>query len=105
MVRELSPVDLKAWMDSEEPLHLYDVRTDEERAICQLPGAIQLTEELAEEIGAMDKGTKLVFHCHHGGRSFQAANHFLQQGFGEVYNVAGGIDAWSLSVDAAVPRY
>ena len=43
----------------------------------------------------LDKDTPLYFHCHHGGRSQQAAEHYLRQGFKQVYNVAGGIDAWS----------
>ena len=53
----------------------------------------------------MDRGTRLVFYCHHGMRSQQAAEHFLQKGFTEVFNLAGGIDAWSQQVDASVPRY
>ena len=49
--------------------------------------------------------TALVFHCHHGGRSQAAADHYLKHGFTTVYNVAGGIDAWSSDVDPTVPRY
>jgi monothiol glutaredoxin len=47
----------------------------------------------------------LVFHCHHGGRSQRAAEHFAALGFTNVWNVAGGIDAWSQEVDPSVPRY
>lgn len=47
----------------------------------------------------------MVFHCHHGGRSQAAAERFLAQGFQKVYNVRGGIDAWSQTVDPSVPRY
>ena len=46
----------------------------------------------------------IAFLCHHGGRSAQAAEHFRQQGFSQVYNVVGGIEAWAAS-DPAVPRY
>jgi monothiol glutaredoxin len=46
----------------------------------------------------------LAFLCHHGQRSDQAAEHFRRLGFTEVYNVAGGIDAWA-QVDPAIPRY
>ena len=47
----------------------------------------------------------LAFHCHHGGRSRAAAEHFLKQGFKNVYNLAGGIDAWSKDVDPSIKRY
>lgn len=43
--------------------------------------------------------------CHHGMRSAQVASFLERCGFSEVYNVAGGIDAWALDVDPQVPRY
>ena len=47
----------------------------------------------------------LVFHCHHGGRSQRAAEYFRDQGFRNVHNLVGGIDAWSQEIDSSVPRY
>ncbi len=84
---------------------LLDVRTDQERDIAAIAGATQLTDEARDQILTLPKDTTLVFHCHHGGRSQSAAEFFLSEGFTDVYNVAGGIDAWSQTVDAAVPRY
>ena len=46
-----------------------------------------------------------MVHCHHGGRSQRAAEQLVAEGFREVYNLAGGIDAWSIEVDPTVPRY
>lgn len=43
--------------------------------------------------------------CHHGGRSMQVAAFLERQGYTDVANIAGGIDAWSLQKDPAVPRY
>jgi rhodanese-related sulfurtransferase len=43
--------------------------------------------------------------CHHGMRSQQVANFLVQNGFDEVVNLQGGIDAWSREVDPSVPRY
>ena len=60
---------------------------------------------VAKEFRKLDKATPLYFHCHHGQRSQQAAAFFLSHGFSNVYNVSGGIDAWSLEVDPSVPRY
>ena len=51
------------------------------------------------------RDTRLVLHCHHGGRSQQAAEQFVALGFTRVYNVVGGIDAWSQEIDPEVPRY
>jgi monothiol glutaredoxin len=64
-----------------------------------------LDEDALREIEGLDHSTPLVFHCHHGGRSQQAAERFLRAGFREVYNLSGGIDAWSQQVDGSVPRY
>jgi monothiol glutaredoxin len=56
-------------------------------------------------IDALPKDTPLAFHCHSGGRSRGAAEHFLKLGFKNVYNLTGGIEGWSRDVDPSVPRY
>jgi monothiol glutaredoxin len=53
----------------------------------------------------LDRDRTVVCYCHHGMRSQRAAEHLLKMGFRDVYNVQGGIDAWSLHVDPSVPRY
>lgn len=104
-VRQLSPASLKQMLDAGERIHLYDVRTPEERAIASIQGAKLLDDAVLREVENLDKDTPLVFHCHHGGRSQAAAQRFVQAGFKRVYNLAGGIDAWSTTVDPTVPRY
>ena len=52
-----------------------------------------------------DRNTPIVFQCHQGVRSQQAAEYFRREGFRNLSNLQGGIDAWSRLVDAAVPRY
>jgi monothiol glutaredoxin len=104
-VKQISAAELKAMMDRGDPLELFDVRTEKERAIAKIAGARHLDDAGRRHVEALDKETRLVFHCHHGGRSQAAAEHYLAQGFKHVYNVKGGIDAWSVSVDASVPRY
>lgn len=87
-------------------LTLVDVRPPEERAIAsvRVPFSV-LDGEAASEVENLPKDTPLAFLCHRGGRSAAAAEHFRRLGFTDVYNVDGGIDAWSQQVDAAVPRY
>ena len=108
-VRELTVEDLAqrlaAAKDSGEPLHLYDVRTPGERELASIEGTVLLEVEVADQIAELPRDTPLYFHCHHGGRSQRAAQHFIDQGFTEVYNIIGGIDAWSQRIDPKVPRY
>jgi monothiol glutaredoxin len=104
-VRPMSASELKLRLDGGDKLELIDVRSEEEREIAHIEGAKLLDQELADRLLAMDKDTVLVFHCHHGGRSQRAAEQFVQRGFKSVYNLVGGIDAWSADVDPDVPRY
>lgn len=104
-VQQMSVRDLKKALDSGEAMELLDVRTPEERAIAAIPGANLLNEAEAARIEGLAKDTKLVLHCHHGGRSQQAAEQFVSLGFTQVFNVVGGIDAWSQEIDPEVPRY
>ncbi len=104
-VKSIGPRELKALLDAGTVTHFYDVRTPQERATASIQGARHLDEATIAEVEALDKSTPLAFHCHHGGRSQNAAEHFLQQGFRTVYNLAGGIDAWSSQVDPSVPKY
>ncbi|MBJ18687.1 MAG: Grx4 family monothiol glutaredoxin [bacterium] len=104
-VQSMSVADLKAAIDGGEALELLDVRTPEERAIAAIPSAILLNEGEAARIESLPRDVKLVLHCHHGGRSMQAAEQFVSLGFTQVFNVVGGIDAWSQEIDPEVPRY
>lgn len=103
--RSMSVRELKAKLDQKAPLHLYDVRPPAERAIASIAGALPLDEAARVAIEKMPKDTVLVFHCHHGMRSQQAADYFAHHGFKNVYNLTGGIEAWSTQVDPSVPRY
>jgi monothiol glutaredoxin len=81
------------------------VRTPEERATASIEGSMLMTEAEAERLASLPKDTTLVFHCHHGGRSQAAAEHFAALGFTSVHNVVGGIEAWALRIDSSVRRY
>lgn len=104
-VHQISPAEVKRLRDSGASFHFLDVRTPEERAIATIDGTHLLDQATAAEIERLPKDTMLVLHCHHGGRSQAAAEHFRSRGFTNVHNMVGGIDAWSQDVDPAVPRY
>lgn len=84
---------------------LVDVRTSDERARARIEGSILLDEEGLRTVSSLARDTKLVFYCHTGVRSRSAAEHFRTEGFTDVHNLEGGIDAWSREVDPSVPRY
>ena len=102
-VRNLSPAEAEARVRT-GTLTLVDVRPRDERSQAIAPVAHRDLDDGVEAIEALPKDTPIAFLCHHGGRSAQAAEHFRQLGFSEVYNVVGGIDAWA-AFDPAVPRY
>ena len=87
-------------LDRGEPLVLVDVRTPAERAIATIEGARLLDQTCHDALLELDRDTALVFQCHHGIRSQAAAEYFEQAGFSNLYNLEGGIDAWSRLVDA-----
>jgi monothiol glutaredoxin len=103
-VRALSPLEA-AGKIAAGALTLVDVRPPEERAFAKVKTPFEtLDDDGLARLEALPKDTPLAFLCHHGGRSGQAAEHFRQQGFTEVYNVVGGIDAWA-DADPAIGKY
>jgi monothiol glutaredoxin len=89
----------------ENKIRLLDVRTPQEYAIAKIAGAELVTDEAVPKILNLPKDTPIVVHCHHGMRSLQATGYLKAQGFTNVRNMAGGIDAWSAEIDPSVPRY
>ncbi len=104
-VVQLSALELKAMRERGEDFELVDVRTPQERAIACIDGSRLLDADYHKELLRLDRATPLVFQCHHGVRSQAAGEYFLQAGFRKVFNLRGGIDAWSMLVDSGVPRY
>jgi monothiol glutaredoxin len=104
-VKRISPQELKQRLAAGPEFLLVDVRTPQEQAIASLPNSRLLDPSLLEELEKQPKETTLVLYCHHGMRSQRAAEQFVADGFRDVYNLTGGIEAWSLEVDPSVPRY
>jgi monothiol glutaredoxin len=104
-VKPLAVTELKAMMDRGDAVELFDVRTSAERERATIAGARHFDAEAQRYLESLDKNAKVVFHCHHGGRSRAAAERAVALGFRDVYNLEGGIDAWSQKVDPKVPRY
>ncbi len=103
--KQMSVEDLKAALDADEEIHLFDVRTPQEIAIATIDGGRVLDQQALADIEDLPKDSKLVFFCHKGQRSMAAAQRILALGFTNVHNLAGGIDAWSQRIDPNVKRY
>ncbi|MET0289793.1 MAG: Grx4 family monothiol glutaredoxin [Pseudoxanthomonas sp.] len=104
-VQALSVTDADAHVRADKLL-LVDVRPADERASAAVNVPFKTFDGNGRaELEALPKDTSLAFLCHHGGRSQQAAEEFLALGFTKVFNVTGGIDAWSTDVDPNVARY
>lgn len=87
-------------------IDVVDVRPAHARALAPFPHPHEvLDEDSRERLEALPKDLPLAFLCHHGNSSRQAAEYFRQLGFHDLYNVEGGIDAWSRDIDPSVPRY
>ncbi len=104
-VQPIEAQELKSRLDAGESFEFFDVRPPEERATASIPAAALMNDQEAKRLEALPRDTMLVFHCHHGERGQAAAEHFAALGFRSVYNLVGGIDAWSRQIDPEIPRY
>jgi rhodanese-related sulfurtransferase len=105
--KNLTVAEVKQKLENGERFRLIDVREAHEYAVARIEGADLLPLSRAQEwIETLPSDEEIVFFCHHGGRSGQAASYFAgRRGFSNVANMSGGIDAWSRQVDSSVPRY
>lgn len=102
----LTVIELKSMRDRSEPHFLLDVREPHEDVIAHIDGAVLIPlGELPARLNEVPRDQKIVVHCKLGGRSAKAAAHLLANGFSDVWNVAGGITAWSKEVDPSIPTY
>jgi rhodanese-related sulfurtransferase len=107
-VKTVSAPELAHWLaDPARPKPvLLDVREPWEFERCRLQGAALMPMRvLPQRFADIDGSAPIVCICHHGGRSAHAAMFLTRQGFGEVYNLTGGVDAWALQVDPTMARY
>jgi adenylyltransferase/sulfurtransferase len=97
---------LKRKMDAREPLELIDVREVFEYEIARIDGAKLIPlGEIADRLNELQRERPIVIHCHRGRRSAEAVRLLQQRGFANLYNLEGGIDAWSDQIDPSVPKY
>ena len=107
MIDRWTPEDVaKRLREDPDSLTLLDVREPEERSLVAIEPSLHIPMgEVLERIGEIPRDRPIVVYCHMGGRSEMIAVLLETEGFEHVVNLVGGIDAWSESVDPALPRY
>ena len=107
-MQQISPQQLKQRLvdaAATKPL-LLDVREPWEFQICSLPDSLLMPmRTVPARVAELDESAEIVVICHHGARSMQVAMFLERNGFANVHNLSGGMDAWSTTVDPSVPRY
>ncbi len=104
-MNEITAQELKKLLDRDSNIVLIDVREPYEYEIANLGGLLMPLSQLSSWAKELDPLREIVVHCHSGFRSARAMQYLRELGFAKVRNLTGGIDAWSVEVDASVPRY
>src|SRR5580698_1536844 len=94
-IGDMTPEELKQRLDAGDDLFVLDVRDPNEYQICNLGGHLIPLNDLPKRVSELDKSKEIVVHCKMGGRSAKAVDYLRQQGFTNVHNLVGGINAWA----------
>jgi len=119
MIEQVRPAHFSAWLQAVGQSHpmdaplVLDVREPYELSLANLgQGDGQGFRVIAMPMGAiparlmeLDPDQPIACLCHHGMRSMQVARFLASNGFGQVVNIDGGIDAWSMEKDLSIARY
>ena len=102
----IEPTDLAKPLAEGEDIKLVDIRSREEFEAVHIDGSIMLTQPLMQEIlGSWDNNQRFVMIDHQGKKVLDAAAYYLGHGMPNANALRGGIDAWSVEVDASIRRY
>ncbi len=102
---EITPRELKTRLDRGDDLFILDVREPHEYQICNLGGYLIPLGEIPKRVSELDSSREIVAHCRSGKRSAEAVEFLRKAGFRKIWNLKGGILAWSDEVDPSVPKY
>lgn len=109
-IKTIDSQELSKWLKGANPELqnpvVLDVREPWEYDTCHLPDSLHIPMgEVPSRFNEMNLEAPIVCLCHHGVRSLQVAYFLVNHGFTNVYNMRGGIHAWSLEVDTSLPTY
>lgn len=103
----MSPRDVQERIREDRPVALLDVRTRSERELVHLEDDLWVPmDQVVDRLETVrELARPLVVYCHHGLRSHRVVRALQDRGLEDVYNLAGGIDAWAQQVDPEMLRY
>ncbi|MCD6039701.1 MAG: Sulfur carrier protein adenylyltransferase ThiF [Gammaproteobacteria bacterium] len=104
-IPEISVQELETLKKAKADIFILDVRNANEYAICNLAGHLIPLNELPSRLNELNTTQTIVVHCHAGGRSRQATEFLIAQGFKDVRNLRGGITAWAKEIDPTMATY
>ena len=104
-VPEMTPRELKSRLDKGDDIYILDVREPHEYQICNIGGHLIPLGDLSSRVNELDSSREIVAHCRSGKRSAEASEFLRKAGFRKIWNLKGGILAWSDEVDPSVPKY
>ena len=106
MIKEIDVDELARWRNEAKSFVLLDVREPHEVATAALDDVTHIPmRQIPQRLDELAKDATIAVMCHHGGRSYQVAQFLFAQGFADVVNVDGGIDAYAIRIDSSIPRY
>lgn len=104
-VPEITVSELKSKMENGSNTYVLDVREPHEYEVANIGVPLIPLGELPDRMSELNQNDEIAVHCKTGGRSAKAVKLLQDAGFANVYNVKGGITAWSEEIDARVPKY
>lgn len=105
-VKAISVEELKQLMDSKHDFQLIDVREQNEKAFADIGGELIPMQTILSRIDTIDRNKKVIVYCRSGNRSGRVIAELQRQfGFDNLYNLAGGILAWSDKIDPSIRKY
>jgi sulfur-carrier protein adenylyltransferase/sulfurtransferase len=104
--QEITPVELQKQLKAGNKIRLVDVRTPIELKVCSIPGSEYVPlEGIAKKLKEWEKDEEIVFYCRVGNRAAKALQQAKSAGFTHVYNLQGGLNAWSSQIDSGIAQY
>lgn len=104
--QEIDTDEFARWQRDAKPYRLIDVRDDDELELAHIPGALHIPmNQIPQRIDEIPREEAVVVICHYGVRSARVAGFLAGNGFTNVYNLDGGIDAYAERIDSTVGRY
>jgi len=105
-VPEVTVEEYKQWLDSGEDVQLIDVREPHEVEIAEMGGELIPLKTITDNADKISRNKKVVVHCRSGQRSADAIKQLQEKyDFDNLYNLKGGILAWSEKIDENIPQY